>query len=85
MSALLAGLLAVALLRLAADAASATTAQVQSGALRVTGAAASDKLVLSLDPVVPTTLLVDVGDDGTPDFSFDRSTFRSIGVRGLDE
>jgi predicted ester cyclase len=72
-----------AVLGLAADAASAATARIQSGALRVTGDATSEKLVLRLDEVVPTTLLVDVGDDGTADFSFDRSRFRSIDVRGL--
>jgi predicted ester cyclase len=58
----------------------AYTARVQAGTLRITGNAASDKLALRLDPGSPTTLQLDVGEDGTADFSFDRSTFTAIDV-----
>ena len=58
----------------------AYTARVQAGTLKITGNAASDKLALRLEPGSPTTLQVDVGEDGTADFSFDRSTFTAIDV-----
>jgi hypothetical protein len=49
------------------------TAKVEAGALTIAaGDAASDKLDPRLQPSVPTTLQVDVGADGTADFSFDR-------------
>jgi Ca2+-binding RTX toxin-like protein len=56
-------------------------AQVQNGVLQITGDAASDKLAL-----IPngTALAVDVGEDGTIDFSFDSSTFSSINVQAGD-
>ena len=43
-------------------------------------ALASDKLALRLSPGDPGTLQLDAGEDGTVDFSFDRSTFTSIDV-----
>ncbi len=55
-------------------------AQVNGGTLQITGNGASDKLALHLDPNNPNNLQVDVGEDGTADFSFDRSTFTSINV-----
>jgi Ca2+-binding RTX toxin-like protein len=66
----------------------AYTAKVKSGTLTVTGDGASDTLVLRLQPGVPTTLQLDVGADGTADFSFDRSRFTAIVVeagKGDDE
>jgi RTX calcium-binding nonapeptide repeat (4 copies) len=57
-------------------------ASVQSGTLEIIGNSASDKLALRLAPGAPTILQVDVGDDGTADFSFDRSTFSAIDVQG---
>ena len=53
---------------------------------RATGPA--DKVALHLAPDNPNTLQVDVGEDGTIDFAFDRSTFTSINVQaggGNDE
>ena len=51
-------------------------AQVRKGTLFVTGSAASSRLALRLGS---TGLLeVDVGDDGSADFRFDRSTFDRI-------
>jgi Ca2+-binding RTX toxin-like protein len=67
---------------LAADPAFASyKAQVQNGVLQITGDAASDKLAL-----IPngTALAVDVGEDGTIDFSFDSSTFSAINVQAGD-
>ena len=63
-------------------AAAAYKAHVQAGTLQITGDGASDKLALHLAPGDPNTLQVDVGEDGTVDFSFDRSTFSAINVQG---
>jgi Ca2+-binding RTX toxin-like protein len=63
----------------------AYTARVDAGTLRITGDAASDKLVLVASSAA---VELDVGADGTADFTFDRSTFGSISVdagRGNDE
>ena len=91
--ALLAGALSAACLTalfgfVAAPADAAYKAQVQSGTLQITGDAASDKLSLNLSPTDANTLVVDVGEDGTTDFAFDRSTFNAIDVEaggGNDE
>jgi hypothetical protein len=69
----LAGVLLAAILFFGADKASAAfTARVQAGTLKVTGDEADDKLALRLRPGSPATLEVDVGEDGSADFSFDR-------------
>jgi Ca2+-binding RTX toxin-like protein len=85
----LAGVLLAVVLGVATDEARAAyTAKVQAGTLAIAGDSASDKLVLRLEPGSPNTLQVDVGADGTADFSFDRSTFTAIQVsagRGDDE
>jgi hypothetical protein len=60
----------------AAPALASYTAGVQGGTLQINGDGASDKLALRLSPTDPNTLQVDVGEDGTVDFSFDRSTRR---------
>jgi Ca2+-binding RTX toxin-like protein len=91
--ALLAGALSAACLTalfgvVAAPADAAYKTQVQSGTLQITGDAASDKLSLNLSPTDANTLVVDVGEDGTTDFAFDRSTFSAIDVEaggGNDE
>jgi Ca2+-binding RTX toxin-like protein len=62
----------------AGPALASVTAGVQAGTLQITGDDAADSLVLS---AAGSTLLVDVGADGTIDFSFDRSTFSAIAVR----
>src|SRR5690348_8231929 len=64
----------------AGSAFAAYTASVQNGTLNVVGDGASDKLALRLAPGDPNTLQLDVGDDGTADFGFDRSTFTAIHV-----
>src|SRR4051812_46765166 len=72
---------AAATLALRADPAfAAYTAHVQAGTLEITGNAASDKLALRLEAGSPSTLELDVGEDGTADFSFDRTTFTAIVV-----
>ena len=70
-----------------ASASAATTAQVRDGTLFVTGDGAGDKVSLSLDFGNPNILNIDVGEDGTTDFAFDRSTFSAIEVdaRGGDD
>jgi len=72
----------------AAPALASTTASVQAQTLQIKGDGASDKLSLHLAPDNPNVLQVDVGEDGTADFAFDRSTFTSINVQaggGNDE
>src|SRR5215468_7324545 len=71
-----------ALLSLAAPAFASFKAHVQAGTLQIVGDAASDKLALRLAPGNTGVLEVDVGEDGTTDFSFDRSTFTAIDVQG---
>ena len=67
-----AGSILAATLTFAANPAHAAyTAQVKAGTLQIRGDAASDKLVLA---PTPPQLLLDVGDDGTVDFTFDRTT-----------
>jgi RTX calcium-binding nonapeptide repeat (4 copies) len=72
----------------AAPAEAAYKAQVKAGTLRMIGDAASDRLLLLVSPENPNILEVDVGEDGTIDFTFDRSTFTAIDVEaggGNDE
>jgi len=57
------------------------TPKLKHGVLMVRGTNASDKLALRLQPGSPGTLQVDVGDDGTGDFSFDRSKITKIIVK----
>jgi Ca2+-binding RTX toxin-like protein len=76
----IAGASSLALFGLTADPAFASyTAQVQGGVLRIIGNADSDKLALIADPGNHRVLL-DVGENGTTDFSFDGATFSSIDV-----
>ena len=59
-------------------ASAAYSAKVSQGVLTITGDSASDKLALRLKPGVPNILQVDVGADGSANFSFDRSTFDKV-------
>ena len=75
--AVVAGFLAV--LGFAAERANAGfTARVNNDTLTLTGNGASDQLALRLQAGVPTTLQVDVGDNGSADLSFDRAAFDRI-------
>jgi Ca2+-binding RTX toxin-like protein len=53
---------------------------IENGVLTIQGDAASDKLALRLKAGSPGKLLVDVGDDGSTDFSLKRDKFDTIVV-----
>jgi hypothetical protein len=73
---------------LAAFSAACTPAVVQAtvanGTLTVTGTPESEAIALRLKAGSPNTLQVDVGDDGTAEFEFDRTTFTQVQVLGGD-
>ena len=54
--------------------------KLKHGVLTIEGTAASDKIVLRLQAGDPGVLQVDVGDDGSPDFSFERGKVAKIAV-----
>jgi Ca2+-binding RTX toxin-like protein len=56
-------------------------AEVKGGTLEVTGSRRADSLALRLKAGDPTQVQVDVGDDGSGDFSFARSQLRVIEVK----
>jgi Ca2+-binding RTX toxin-like protein len=62
----------------------AYTAQVVNSRLVLTGNGASNQLALRLAPGDPLTLQVDVGDNGSANFSFDRALFTRIVVNAGD-
>src|SRR4051794_14541797 len=77
------GVSLLALLGLGAGQAMAdVTAQVTGGTLQVAGDAAANKILVAADPAAPATVIVDVGQDGTTDFSFNSSTLTAIDVEG---
>src|SRR3954451_17457735 len=77
---LAAGAVLAAALGAGADRASAaTTARVSSGILEITGDAGPNEIAIEADP---QNVIVDVGGDGTADFTADRSTFTAIRVQG---
>src|SRR5438034_9666784 len=61
--------------------------KLQHGLLTIEGTEASDKIALRLQAGQPGILQVDVGDDGSADFSFARSKITNIAVnaRGGDD
>src|SRR3954466_7492371 len=75
-----AGVAAAAFGLAASPARAAYAAHVQAGTLQGNGDGAGDKLALRVAPGAPNTLQLDVGQDGTADFSFDRTTFTAIEV-----
>jgi Ca2+-binding RTX toxin-like protein len=68
-------------LGLAASAQAAYTAHISNQTLLITGNSASDKLALRLKRGARGTLQVDVGANGSANFSFARSKFKRILVR----
>jgi RTX calcium-binding nonapeptide repeat (4 copies) len=58
----------------------ATTATLTNGVLTVEGSNAGDRIALGLEAGQPSILQVDVGDDGSADFSFGRAQITSIAV-----
>jgi len=67
-----------------ANAAQPVHAKVTHGVLRVNGTKASDKITLRLQAGQPGFLQIDVGDDGSAEFSFDRSSIEQIVVNAGD-
>ena len=65
---------------LASGAEAKYTAQIDADTLVLTGNGASDALAIRLTAGDPTHLDVDVDDDGTADFTFDRSLFSAITI-----
>lgn len=63
-----------------AAAKSPVSASVTAGTLTITGSQGPDSIAVRLAPGAPGTLQTDVGDDGTAEFEFDRSTFTRIEV-----
>jgi Ca2+-binding RTX toxin-like protein len=58
------------------------TAQLSHGALAIEGTNAADRLALRLQNGDPAVLQVDVGDDGSADFSFARAEVTRIALDG---
>jgi Ca2+-binding RTX toxin-like protein len=73
-------LLAVAAAPTAAAARPTVNAAVISGTLHIAGTHAADQIALRLSDVDPNQLQVDVDDNRSADFTFDRGTFDSIDV-----
>jgi Ca2+-binding RTX toxin-like protein len=59
-------------------------AAVKHGTLVVKGGDQDNRIALRLDARDPGVIQVDVGDDGSPQFSFARSGIEAINVRGGD-
>jgi Ca2+-binding RTX toxin-like protein len=79
------GVLTVGLVAVGAACAPLTVqAAVAGGTLTVTGTASSDAIALRLKAGAPNRIQVDVGDDGTAEFEFDRTTFAQIHVLAGD-
>src|SRR5262249_2353748 len=74
-------ILAATLTFAATEANAAYTAQVKAGVLQIRGDGGNDKLALA---PTPTQLILDVGEDGTADFTFDRTAFTSVSVLAGD-
>jgi Ca2+-binding RTX toxin-like protein len=58
----------------------AAPSKLKHGVLRIKGTSASDKIALRLKAGEPGILQVDVGDDGSADFSFERADIEKIAV-----
>jgi RTX calcium-binding nonapeptide repeat (4 copies) len=60
----------------------AASSKLTDGVLRVNGTDASDKIALRLQADNPAIVQVDIGDDGSADFSFERAQIAQIAVNG---
>jgi hypothetical protein len=76
--------LAVGLAALGACTPLTVQATVADGTLTVTGTATADVIALRLRAGAPGVIQVDVGDDGSAEFEFDRAIFRQIHVLAGD-
>src|SRR5262245_18886539 len=63
-----------------ASPAAGTNPGLDNGALTIRGSSGDDTIALRLAAGDPNTLEIDEGDDGTADFSFDRTSVTSISV-----
>ena len=63
-----------------AAAAPSVKAKVDEGTLRISGSPLADRSALRLSARDSNDLQVDIGDDGSADFTFDRDTFAAIDV-----
>src|SRR4051812_41026210 len=75
------GTVAATLAFTTAPALAAYTAQINGHTLNLSGNNAPAALALRLAPGDQGTLRIDVGDDGTADFAFARSQFRTVDVQ----
>jgi hypothetical protein len=64
-----------------AGASQSVGANVSGDALRITGTHQDDRITLRLNARDTSVIEIDVGDDGSADFSFDRSGFTRISVK----
>lgn len=78
-----AGVLVVAVVAIASTGC-ITSATVDTGVLTIVGSAGADTITLRLRSGDPTTLEVDDAADPSVEYAFDRSTFTSIVVDGLE-
>ena len=67
---------------IAAGPGSAATSRLTHGVLRVNGTDASDNIALRIKAGEPGILEVDLGDDGSADFRFERANIAEIAVNG---
>jgi Ca2+-binding RTX toxin-like protein len=74
------GLAATLLIGGPAYASNSVPSSITGRTLNINGSGSPDDIVLSVASADPNTLLVDFGNDGTIDQSFDRSTFDAINV-----
>jgi RTX calcium-binding nonapeptide repeat (4 copies) len=81
-AALVVAVAAAAGLATQANAAQAVKAKLNHGGLTIKGTKASDKITLRLQTGDPGILELDVGDDGTADFGFERTSVATIAVDG---
>ena len=81
-AALVVAVAAAAGLATQANAAQAVKANLKHGRLTIKGTKASDRITLRLQTGDPAILELDVGDDGTADFSFERTSVATIAVDG---
>ena len=77
---LLVGALVIAMLGVTAEADATVIASVRNNTLTVKGAGAAEKITIRRG--APGRLVVDVGDNGSADYTFLRSTFTRIVVNG---
>ena len=65
----------------AGQAAASVTVKLEAETLKITGTPESDKLNLVVTSGAPATIFVDIGADGTSDFSVDRSVVTTVDIK----